>query len=104
MKDPAIAEAFAKTYELANKLSITGTPSYVVGNEVVFGALGQDVLAEKIAAATRLPDGRLLSRAMRLHRLWTAKERLCALSAAGYAHYRGCRAPATSAAPERLAC
>ena len=44
MKNPAIAEAFAETYELANKLSITGTPSYVVGNEVVFGALGQDVL------------------------------------------------------------
>ena len=51
MKNPAIGEAFAKTYDLANKLSITGTPSYVVGNEVVFGALGQDVLSEKIAEA-----------------------------------------------------
>ena len=51
MQDPAIAEAFARTYELANKLAITGTPSYVVGNEVVFGALGQEVLAEKIEAA-----------------------------------------------------
>ncbi|AWC24297.1 MULTISPECIES: DsbA family protein [Aminobacter] len=51
MKDPAIGEAFNRTYELANKLQISGTPSYVVGNEVVFGALGQDVLAEKIAAA-----------------------------------------------------
>ena len=40
MKDPAITEVFAKTYDLANKLAITGTPSYVVGNEVVFGALG----------------------------------------------------------------
>ncbi|MGO4834515.1 DsbA family protein, partial [Rhizobiaceae sp. 2RAB30] len=44
-------QAFAGTYELANKLAITGTPSYVVGNEVVFGALGKDVLAEKIADA-----------------------------------------------------
>ncbi|PWK65836.1 DsbA family protein [Aminobacter sp. AP02] len=51
MNDPAIAEAFNRTYELANRLQISGTPSYVVGNEVVFGALGQDVLAEKIAAA-----------------------------------------------------
>lgn len=51
MKNPAITEAFARTYELANKLSITGTPSYVVGNEVIYGALGQQVLAEKIAAA-----------------------------------------------------
>lgn len=51
MQDPVIGQAFAGTYELANKLAITGTPSYVVGNEVVFGALGKDVLAEKIAAA-----------------------------------------------------
>jgi protein-disulfide isomerase len=51
MKNPAIMENFSKTYDLANKLSITGTPSYVVGDEVVFGALGKDVLAEKIKAA-----------------------------------------------------
>lgn len=51
MKNPAINAAFEKTYELANKLAITGTPSYVVGNEVVFGALGQEVLAQKIAEA-----------------------------------------------------
>ena len=49
MKNPAINEAFEKTYELANRLAITGTPSYVIGNEVVFGALGQEVLAQKIA-------------------------------------------------------
>jgi protein-disulfide isomerase len=51
MKDPDIPEAISKTYELANKLTITGTPSYVVGNEVIFGALGEQVLAQKIAAA-----------------------------------------------------
>ncbi|KQZ13202.1 disulfide bond formation protein DsbA [Mesorhizobium sp. Root554] len=51
MQDPDIPAAFAKTYELANKLAITGTPSYVVGNEVIFGALGKEVLAEKIEAA-----------------------------------------------------
>jgi protein-disulfide isomerase len=51
MKNPEIMEAFNATYELANKLSITGTPSYVVGDEVVFGALGADVLAEKIELA-----------------------------------------------------
>jgi protein-disulfide isomerase len=51
MKNPAINAAFEKTYELANKLAITGTPSYVVGNEVVFGALGQEVLAQKITEA-----------------------------------------------------
>jgi protein-disulfide isomerase len=51
MKNPDIAAAFSKTYELADRLAITGTPSYVVGNEVVFGALGKDVLSEKIDAA-----------------------------------------------------
>ncbi|MGE0279768.1 MAG: DsbA family protein [Rhizobiaceae bacterium] len=51
MKNPEIQKGFDATYELANKLSITGTPSYVVGDEVVFGALGQDVLREKIASA-----------------------------------------------------
>ena len=35
--------------DLANQLAITGTPSYVVGDEVVFGALGQQVLEEKVA-------------------------------------------------------
>jgi protein-disulfide isomerase len=49
MTNPAITQAFAATYDLANKLSITGTPSYVLGDEVVFGALGQEVLEEKVA-------------------------------------------------------
>ena len=75
MKNPAINAAFEKTYELANKLAITGTPSYVVGNEVVFGALGQEVLAEKIAEASACSrDSRLLSGAASGRRcLWTAK-------------------------------
>ena len=51
MKNPAITDAFGETYELANRLSISGTPSYVVGNEVVFGALGQAVLEEKMELA-----------------------------------------------------
>ena len=55
MKNPAINAAFEKTYELANRLAITGTPSYVVGNEVVFGALGQEALAQKIAEARTAP-------------------------------------------------
>jgi len=49
MLSPAIAATFNRTYELANQLGITGTPSYVVGEEVVFGALGRDVLEEKVA-------------------------------------------------------
>lgn len=49
MKDPKIADVFNRTYEIANQLGITGTPSYVVGEEVVFGALGRDVLEQKVA-------------------------------------------------------
>jgi protein-disulfide isomerase len=49
MKDPAIQQDIQSTYDLANKLSISGTPSYVIGDEVVFGALGKKVLDEKLA-------------------------------------------------------
>ena len=49
MKDPAIAQAIGETYELASNLSITGTPSYVVGEEVIFGAIGHQILQQKIA-------------------------------------------------------
>jgi protein-disulfide isomerase len=51
MENPQIVAGFETTYELANKLAITGTPSYVVGKEVVFGALGKAVLEEKVALA-----------------------------------------------------
>lgn len=56
MKNPAIAEAFGETYELAQDLAITGTPSYVIGQEVVFGALGKAVLQEKVALAREKGD------------------------------------------------
>ncbi len=49
MNSPEVAAAFRDNYDLANSLSITGTPSYVVGNEVVPGALGADALAERIS-------------------------------------------------------
>ena len=75
MKNPSDPRGVRKTYDLANKLAITGTPSYVVGNEVVFGALGQDVLAEKIAqartATSRAAD--LPRQAASPSLLWTAK-------------------------------
>ena len=51
MQNPAITASVEATYALADGLGITGTPSYVVGNEMVSGALGSDVLREKLAAA-----------------------------------------------------
>lgn len=40
--------AFREANDLATALGINGTPSYVIGDEVLFGALGEDVLREKI--------------------------------------------------------
>ena len=54
MADPSIMDEFAKTYELANKLSITGTPSYVIGEEVVFGAVVAPDLSQKLEAVRAL--------------------------------------------------
>lgn len=51
IKDPAITGAFQATYQLATQLNITGTPSYIIGNELVPGAIGADGLIEKIAEA-----------------------------------------------------
>lgn len=51
MKDPAITNAFQETYQLAQKLNITGTPSYIIGNDLVPGAIGAEGLIERIAAA-----------------------------------------------------
>ncbi|MCX8282614.1 DsbA family protein [Phyllobacterium sp. 0TCS1.6C] len=49
MQKPEIAGAFRTNFELASSLNITGTPSYIIGSEVVPGAMGADVLAEKIS-------------------------------------------------------
>ena len=48
MENPDIVDSFRQTDVLASGLGITGTPSYVIGDEVVVGALGKDVLIEKI--------------------------------------------------------
>lgn len=58
MRSPRIVAAINATYQLADQLSITGTPSYVVGNEVVFGALGREVLSEKVAVARACAETR----------------------------------------------
>ena len=51
MTDPQIEQNFRETYKLADALGITGTPSYVVADEVVFGAVGTDALISKIENA-----------------------------------------------------
>jgi protein-disulfide isomerase len=49
MEKPEIMDAVREVYELADGLGITGTPSYVIGNEVVFGAVGYDQLNTRVA-------------------------------------------------------
>ncbi len=49
MESDAITESFRESYQIADSLGISGTPSYVVGDEAVFGAVGTSTLNGKIA-------------------------------------------------------
>ncbi len=46
---PEIQAIIQQSYQLAEGLGISGTPSYVIGDEVVFGAVGFDQLEKKVA-------------------------------------------------------
>ncbi len=39
------------SYEVAEAMGMNGTPSYVIGKQVVIGAVGLDNLREKIGVA-----------------------------------------------------
>ncbi len=47
-KNDSVVDGFREVNSLANDLGMNGTPSYVIGDEVIFGALGYDVLKAKI--------------------------------------------------------
>ena len=53
MEDPAIEAAIARNLELANALGITGTPSFVIGDRVVPGAVDRATLEGLIVQARR---------------------------------------------------
>ncbi len=48
MKNPEINDAIREAYELADGLGISGTPSYVAGERVIFGAVGYNQLREAL--------------------------------------------------------
>ena len=50
MKKPYVLKALQENNSIANDLGITGTPSYVIGDEVVFGAVGVAKLMTHIEA------------------------------------------------------
>jgi protein-disulfide isomerase len=50
MKTDEAGQTIEEVYSLANRLGLTGTPSYVVGNDVVMGAVGYEELSQKLDA------------------------------------------------------
>ena len=58
MGSDEVKKTIDENMKLADALGVNGTPSYVVGEEVVVGAVGLDALREKIerrAEITRRP-------------------------------------------------
>lgn len=51
LADKEVAATIEEVYGLASSLGLSGTPSYVVGNEVVPGAIGLAKLSERVATA-----------------------------------------------------
>lgn len=49
MADDPNDASMKEAYQLANSLGITGTPSYILGSEAIFGAVGADSIEQKIA-------------------------------------------------------
>ncbi|WP_273718480.1 MULTISPECIES: DsbA family protein [Bartonella] len=48
IKDPDLQNTFKENIQIASKLHITGTPSYIIGNKILIGAAGQDTLKQAI--------------------------------------------------------
>lgn len=48
LADEALLDPISTTYRLAQDLGINGTPSYVIGNEAIYGAVGVEQLVSKI--------------------------------------------------------
>jgi protein-disulfide isomerase len=53
MNSDEVKATIDENMKLADALGVSGTPSYVVGSELVVGAVGLDALKEKITAAQK---------------------------------------------------
>ncbi|SEQ39543.1 Protein-disulfide isomerase [Devosia sp. YR412] len=49
MNSEPVARKIQTSYEIAKALNITGTPTYIIGNEIIPGAIGLDELKSRIA-------------------------------------------------------
>jgi len=50
MLDPALNTALARNLKLADSLGVNGTPSYIVGNQIIPGAIDAESLTQLIAS------------------------------------------------------
>jgi protein-disulfide isomerase len=55
MASPEAKATIDENLKLAESLGVNGTPSYVIGTDVVLGAIGLDALKEKVNAARTTP-------------------------------------------------
>jgi protein-disulfide isomerase len=53
MASPEVKATLEENFRMAEDIGLNGTPSYVIGQQVVVGAVGLDQLKEKIATARR---------------------------------------------------
>lgn len=51
MASQEVRDTLQESFKLAEALGMNGTPSYVIGNDVVIGAVGLDALQEKVNTA-----------------------------------------------------
>jgi protein-disulfide isomerase len=51
MASEEVKTTLAESFKLAEAMGLNGTPSYVVGSDVVVGAIGLDALREKVSVA-----------------------------------------------------
>lgn len=49
MEEPEVEAVLSKSFLIADSLGISGTPTYIIGNEVIPGAVGLDELRQRIA-------------------------------------------------------
>lgn len=53
MESPATRAAIEQTVALGDRLGLTGTPAFIIGDEVVFGAVGAPALKQKIESVRK---------------------------------------------------
>lgn len=55
--DPAIAQEIDKNLGIARKLGISGTPTFIVGNRIISGAVGYEELKKAVSEARKARAG-----------------------------------------------